>query len=82
MSSPPVKPIDLAAVVPGGIWSTDHVHDPGYDETCIRCRTQIADDDVPLLVWLPPDQRRMLAYCRYCTRFDGDNPRADGMGVP
>ena len=28
MSSPPVKPIDLAAVVPGGIWSTDHVQRP------------------------------------------------------
>ena len=48
MSSPPVKPIDLAAVVPGGIWPTDHMHDPGYDETCSRCRTQIAADDVPL----------------------------------
>ena len=68
MSSPPVKPIDLAAVVPGGIWPTDHMHDPGYDETCSRCRTQIAADDVPLSTDLDTTGRGALRPVRLTTR--------------
>ena len=64
MSGKTGTPIALDAVVPGGIWPIDH--DPGYDETCSRCRRAIPEDEIPLLLWLPPDQTRMLAYCERC----------------
>ena len=49
------------------ILPTDHVHVDTFDETCSRCRKTIAEGDVPLLAWLPPDGKKMLAYCTACT---------------
>ena len=53
------------------ILPTDHVHVGTYDETCSRCRKAIGEDEVPLLMWLPPDGDRMLAYCNACDPMAG-----------
>ena len=62
--------LDLEQILPDGILETDHVHVDTYDETCSRCRRPIADADVPLLLWLPPEGRNMLAYCERCNGFE------------
>ncbi len=65
--------MDIGAFVPEGILATDHIHAPAYDETCSRCRRPIPDEEVPLLLWLPPDQVGMLAYCDRCQVPESDS---------
>ena len=61
----------LTELVPGGILESDHVHVDTYDETCSRCRRGLGED-VPLVLWLPPDERRMLVYCEGCHLLGGE----------
>ena len=61
----------LTELVPGGILETDYVHLDTYDETCSRCRRGIGED-APLVLWLPPDERRMLVYCEGCHLLGGE----------
>ena len=63
--------IHIADIVPGGILDTDHVHRETNDGICSRCAEIVAEDDVPLILWLPPDGNDMLIYCTRCLDPDG-----------
>jgi hypothetical protein len=54
-----------AAWLSGGIKTTDHWHRKTNDRTCSRCRREVPEDDVPLMVW-SPDGHDMLIYCERC----------------
>lgn len=58
--------------VPGGIKPTDHWHQGTSDNTCSRCREEIPDRDVPLLIWAN-DGHDMLAYCEKCLDIEKDD---------
>lgn len=67
-----MNPVSIDALVPGGILATDHVHVHTNDGTCSRCRREVPDDDVPLMLWTDAAGERMLIYCQRCT--DGKPP--------
>jgi hypothetical protein len=52
-------------LIPGGIKPADHWHRRRNDNTCSRCRNEIADDEVPLMLW-STDGHDMLIYCEAC----------------
>jgi hypothetical protein len=59
----------LAAMIPGGIKPTDHWHIRLNDGTCSRCRKEVPDDDVPLMLFGAADNEGdcdMLIYCEAC----------------
>lgn len=66
---------DVRAIIPGGIKPTDHIHVVTYDGTCSRCRKAIQEDEVPLLLWIPPKGNLMLAYCNACMGWDTPDMR-------
>ena len=72
--------LNIAAFVPGGILETDHVHVRTYDETCSRCRKAIQEWDVPLMLWLPPDQENILVYCDGCNGLEPKMPHCRECG--
>jgi hypothetical protein len=57
--------MDAATIIPGGIRPSDHWHRRTNDGTCSRCRREVPEDDVPLLLWRN-DGHDMLAYCERC----------------
>jgi hypothetical protein len=59
--------IDVADVVPGGLLPTDYVHVHTNDGTCSRCRREIDDGEVPLMLWIG-DGERMLIFCWDCLK--------------
>lgn len=59
------KAIDITALIPGGIKPTDHWHVRTNDDTCSRCRKEVPEEDVPLLLW-SQDGENMLIYCEAC----------------
>lgn len=63
--------LNIEDLVPDGIRQTDFLHRSTYDETCSRCREPIAEDDVPILLWVN-DGEDMYAFCRECTGRTGD----------
>ena len=63
--------IDLAQLLPGGIWPTDRWHIEKNDGTCSRCRRDVPEGDVPLLVFAPAGHNA-LVYCERC--LDGKPP--------
>lgn len=56
-------PIDISALVPGGIQPADRVHAGTNDGTCSRCRQ--VPDNVPLMLW-DASGDRMWIYCEAC----------------
>lgn len=58
--------IPVDALIPGGIRATDFIHIRTNDGTCSRCRKEVPDEQVPLMLWLPPNSKRMLIYCEDC----------------
>lgn len=68
------NPLTLDQVIPGGIRPGDFVHVGTNDRTCSRCRADVPDDDVPLMVWDDSDAGRMWIYCEAC--LDAAEPEA------
>jgi hypothetical protein len=56
-------------VIPGGIKPTDHWHVETNDNTCSRCRQDVPEEDVPLLLW-SDDGNDMLIYCGKCMGWE------------
>ena len=66
--------ISIASFVPGGIRATDYLHRKTFDETCSRCRKEIPEWDVPLMLWLPPDNEDMYVFCNACNALEPKGP--------
>lgn len=75
MSDGPILPIET--LVPGGILESDHVHVGTNDETCSRCRRAVPEHEVPILLWLTPDD--LLIYCNVCTQTPDDRGDARAL---
>ena len=60
--------IPTEAIVPGGVWPTDHWHVVTNDWTCSRCREPIPDDEVPITLSGEREDGEavMLIYCEVC----------------
>lgn len=56
-------------VIPGGIRDSDHWHVITNDGTCSRCRQEVPDDEVPLMLW-DRSGMLMLIYCDRCLAGD------------
>lgn len=56
-------------IVPGGLRGTDHIHRKTNDNTCSRCREDIDDDEVPLMLW-SQDGENLLIFCEECLKHD------------
>ena len=69
-------PIDIAHLVPMGILPTDHWHRGKNDDTCSRCRREIGEDEVPLLLWAN-DGHDMLIFCEACLGIEQGEPDCD-----
>lgn len=66
----------------GGIRKTDVLFVETHDGTCSRCREEIAEDEVPLLLWPNPEEtggELMYAFCTRCA-FDPDSKRCRVCG--
>lgn len=63
------KPVQPEEVIPGGIKTTDHWHRGTNDNTCSRCRKDVPEEDVPLMLWAN-DGEDMLIYCGECAGWD------------
>jgi late competence protein required for DNA uptake (superfamily II DNA/RNA helicase) len=61
-------------LIPGGIQPSDHVHRRKNDMTCSRCRSEIAEDEVPLMLWLNAGED-MLIYCERCLGVEREERR-------
>jgi hypothetical protein len=55
----------LIPVPPGGIVAADHWHKGHNDDTCSRCRREVPEYDVPLLIWRRGGDD-LLIYCGRC----------------
>ena len=51
------------------IRESDHIHAHRYDDTCSRCRRQLEETEVPLLVWI--DDEHLVALCSNCIKPNG-----------
>jgi NAD-dependent SIR2 family protein deacetylase len=60
---------DVKGVIPEGIKPTDHWHVETNDNTCSRCRHDVPEDDVPLILW-SDDGNDMLIYCPKCMGWE------------
>ncbi len=72
--------LQIDQILPGGILGTDHWHRLTNDNTCSRCDADIAEGEVPLMLW-SQDGHDMLIYCERClgvTRSP-DWPADDGQ---
>jgi hypothetical protein len=49
------------------ILSTDFIHHETNDGTCSRCRRQIEEGEVPIMLW-PDNSSDMLIYCDDCEK--------------
>lgn len=58
--------MSINAFVPGGIKASDHLHRVMNDGTCSRCRNEVSDEHVPLLLWVGDDGRDMYIFCEEC----------------
>jgi hypothetical protein len=58
-------PMEIAQIVPGGVLPNDHWHRGTNDGTCSRCRREVSDEDVPLMLW-SKNGKNMLIYCETC----------------
>ncbi len=57
-------PFHIADIVPGGLKPGDHIHRKTNDGSCSRCRRQVPEDEVPLMIWISGDD--LLIYCGPC----------------
>jgi hypothetical protein len=57
--------MDILQLIPGGVLPNDHWHRGTNDRTCSRCRREVPDEDVPLMLW-SEDGEDMLIYCEAC----------------
>jgi hypothetical protein len=64
--------VDIRNVVPGGILPSDHLHVKTNDRTCSRCRREIDDEAVPLMLWIEPGDD-MFIFCPSCCGWDDDD---------
>jgi hypothetical protein len=60
-------------IVPGGFLPTDHVHVHGNDNTCSRCRCEIDECEMPLMLWFGGGDR-LLIFCWACMKKNGGEP--------
>jgi hypothetical protein len=66
MAPSPSWPTAIEALVPGGIKPTDHWHIKTNDDTCSRCRKEVPDEHVPLMLFRGQHGEDMLIYCEDC----------------
>lgn len=59
------RALSLDHIIPAGVLETDHWHIGRNDGTCSRCRRQVEDHDVPLMLYAN-DGGSMLIYCSRC----------------
>lgn len=71
--------IDINKWIPGGILPTDHVHRGTNDNTCSRCRTEVPEGQVPLLLWNESGEEMMI-YCKDCLGIPKRAEAFDGEG--
>jgi hypothetical protein len=64
-------------MIAGGIRATDHWHVLTNDGTCSRCRREVPDGEVPLLLWRGSD---LLIYCERCLHGLPPLPLVTGEG--
>ncbi len=55
----------LERLIPGGVLLNDYWHRGTNDGTCSRCRCEVPEVDVPLMLW-SEDGEDMLIYCEAC----------------
>lgn len=48
--------------------ATDHEYFETSEERCSRCRNDIGEEEVPLLLWRQSDSRYMYIFCEECTK--------------
>ena len=60
-----VRQYSVADFVPGGILPSDHAHRVTSDGTCSRCRREIGECEVPLMLWTR-DGEIMWIFCDGC----------------
>ena len=65
--------LTLDKIIPGGVLETDHRHNFTNDNTCSRCRLEIPEDEVPIILWTHGG-RRMLIYCEPCLGIPREPP--------
>lgn len=69
------NPVPSYEILPGGLRETDKLFHETHDGSCSRCGQQIAEREVPLLLW--PESaggHDMYAFCERCA-FDPDSDR-------
>lgn len=67
------KPIAPEDLIPGGIKPTDHWHIGTNDDTCSRCRKEVPEKDVPLLLFRGEHGDDVLIYCEACLSAPGSD---------
>ena len=67
---------NAAQFVPCGVKPTDYWHRRTNDGTCSRCRAEVPDHEVPLMMW-SPDGHDMLIYCEACLGVERGEPDDD-----
>ena len=72
--------IQIDQIIPGGIRGTDFIHRRTNDNTCSRCREEINDDEVPVMLW-SGDGENLLIYCEACTHQDREDNGQFGVGA-
>jgi hypothetical protein len=73
--------IDIKRLIPGGIKPTDRWHRGTNDGTCSRCRKEVPERDVPLMLWAN-DGEDMLIYCHACLGIEPAEYDDDDRDVP
>ena len=72
--------LQIDQLIPGGIRGDDYIHRGTNDNTCSRCREEIAEEDVPLMLWTN-DGHNLMIYCEACLRQDRQDNSQFGVGA-
>ena len=65
-------------IIPGGLLGTDRWHRGTNDNRCSRCDADIAEDEVPMMLW-SQDGHDMLIYCEKCLGVERQPPLDEDM---
>ena len=70
--------MQIDQLLPGGIRGDDHWHRGRNANICSRCREDVPEDDVPLMLW-SQDGNDMLIYCEKCCGVEKMPPIDEDM---
>ena len=66
--------MSLETFVPGGIQPSDHVYVIVSDNACSRCRREIREEEVPLMIWAGREGTFLWIYCDDCIGWQHNTP--------